>query len=99
MKCFVTVGSTKFEPLVACFFKSEIVRVLSDIGIRNIVIQNGCGTIPDCMKKRQLKEGEADEWETEIDGIKVKEWRTFFDFCMTDDTISDCSLSIQKIIT
>ena len=72
MKCFVTVGSTKFEPLIACFFTNEIIRVLAEIGIKNVVIQNGSGKIPNCMKQRQLNDGEADEWGTEIDGIKVK---------------------------
>ena len=66
-QCFVTVGSTQFERLVSSFFQNDLLQSLSHIGINKVTIQAGSGAIPEALENTE------DQWETEINGIKVNE--------------------------
>jgi UDP-N-acetylglucosamine transferase subunit ALG13 len=68
MKCFVTVGSTKFESLISTLFNDEILQTFSDIDIKNVHIQNGNGTIPDCFQPEDTND---ECWAARVGGIKV----------------------------
>lgn len=46
MRCFVTVGTTKFDALVAAVCSPDVVAALLALGIRHVVVQYGHGDPP-----------------------------------------------------
>ncbi|VDN25899.1 unnamed protein product [Gongylonema pulchrum] len=45
MRCFVTVGSTEFDALVVALTAPECLQKLSDLGVRELLIQLGRGKL------------------------------------------------------
>jgi UDP-N-acetylglucosamine transferase subunit ALG13 len=91
MKCFVTVGSTQFEQLIFTICEEGTLQNLSQIGIDNLVIQNGSGKLPECFDEGTNYVD--DLWEAELAGLKVGKKRAGF---LTNSTFSDQPISLQK---
>jgi beta-1,4-N-acetylglucosaminyltransferase len=47
MKCLVTVGSTRFDDLVATSLSPSFLRTLSSLGFTSLTIQHGASPVPD----------------------------------------------------
>ncbi|KAL7077994.1 hypothetical protein ACQ4LE_002291 [Meloidogyne hapla] len=73
MKCFVTVGSTKFEKLIFTILTDSVLQKFLNIGIDRLIIQNGNGNIPECLNC--FKKEDEDVWEGEINGIQIELFR------------------------
>ncbi|KAJ8078683.1 N-acetylglucosaminyldiphosphodolichol N-acetylglucosaminyltransferase catalytic subunit alg13 [Marasmius tenuissimus] len=70
MRAFVTVGSTRFDTLVACVFTPSVLSSLRDKGYKEIVIQ--CGNSN--FELAGLL-NESDRFSSESCGIQIECWR------------------------
>jgi len=68
LHCFVTVGSTQFEPLVAKVLEEEVLEVLCSLGFDEICVQMGSGRLPEGLAGQEAEEG----WKAEKGGMKIR---------------------------
>ena len=54
-KVFVTVGTTRFDDLVATIVSDEVLQVLYDKGFRHLTIQYGNGEEPRKVSYKDMK--------------------------------------------
>jgi len=68
LHCFVTVGSTQFEPLVAKVLEDEVLEMLCSLGFDELCVQMGSGRLPEGFDGEESEEG----WKIDKCGMKVR---------------------------
>lgn len=56
MRCFVTVGSTKFDALIKEVLSENVLNILKINGFNQLYIQCGNGKIFECFEKSNIDE-------------------------------------------
>jgi beta-1,4-N-acetylglucosaminyltransferase len=68
---FVTVGSTRFDALIACVLAEDVVTCLRTNGFERMVIQTGNSPI---LTGEQLKKGEDGTFRGVLFGLELEAW-------------------------
>ena len=71
MRVLVTVGSTRFDSLVAEVLTAQIIALLRERGYNTLVIQAGNSTVP----LPGLGSAADDRLSTVVDGLEIQIWR------------------------